>query len=167
MDEGYYFAAPWGKLLKGMTAVSTIILVGVAALGLFFGPRHNVFYLLIMLVVPLGIWIGGCFFMICGFVLTADSLVVLRPGWQTRLSLQQFIGAEVDPTAMKGSIRLFGNGGLFCFSGLFKNRKLGKYRAFATDFKHSVVLRFSQRTVVVTPGNPAAFAARIKDVTGK
>ncbi len=52
---------------------------------------------------------------------------------------------------MKGSIRTFGNGGLFCFSGRFRNRKLGSYRAFATDPKLAVVLRFPDKIVVVTP----------------
>jgi hypothetical protein len=55
---------------------------------------------------------------------------------------------------MQGSIRTFGNGGLFGFIGLFRNKKLGRYRAFATDEKNAVVLRFATHTLVITPEQP-------------
>jgi len=63
---------------------------------------------------------------------------------------------------MKGSLRLFGNGGLFSSSGLFWNRRLGRYRAFATDPGNAVVLEFPDRTLVVTPESPSGFLAALK-----
>ena len=64
---------------------------------------------------------------------------------------------------MSRSIRLFGNGGAFAFSGWFRNRKLGSYRAYATDPARSVVLKFSDhKTIVVTPEPPDAFIAAVK-----
>ncbi|VGO17923.1 hypothetical protein PDESU_06525 [Pontiella desulfatans] len=63
---------------------------------------------------------------------------------------------------MKGSIRLCGNGGLFSFTGLYRNKKLGNYRVFVNDLNRAVVLRFSKRTTVVTPDDPAAFVERVK-----
>jgi hypothetical protein len=69
---------------------------------------------------------------------------------------------EAEPSAMRRSIRTFGNGGLFCIAGKFWNRRLGSYRAFATDPKRSVVLRFEDHSVVVTPDNPEAFVARVR-----
>jgi hypothetical protein len=74
--------------------------------------------------------------------------------------------AEVDTEAMSKSIRTCGNGGLFCFAGAFNNNRLGSYRAFATDPKRAVVLRFSDRTVVVTPDQPDDFVMRIKQICG-
>ena len=74
--------------------------------------------------------------------------------------------AEVDTEAMSKSIRTFGNGGLFCFAGIFNNNRLGSYRAFATDPKRAVVLRFSDRTVVVTPDQPDDFVMRTKQICG-
>jgi hypothetical protein len=52
---------------------------------------------------------------------------------------------------------LFGNGGLFSFTGLFRNRSLGTYRAFLTDLHRTVVLHFSKRTVVLSPSAPDDF----------
>lgn len=78
------------------------------------------------------------------------------------MDLTDLQSVEVDPRAMTKSIRLIGNGGLFCFAGLFKNKHLGKYRAFATNPRNAVVLRFSHRTVVVTPEEPESFAEAIE-----
>ena len=74
------------------------------------------------------------------------------------------ISVEADPNAMRGSLRTCGNGGLFCFAGAYWNKRLGSYRAFATDPSRSVVLRFSDRVVVMTPERPAEFVAAVEKV---
>ena len=60
-------------------------------------------------------------------------------------------------------LRLFGNGGLFSYHGWFWNRRLGRYRLYATDPERAVVLRFARRTIVVSPGEPAAFVRALLD----
>lgn len=62
---------------------------------------------------------------------------------------------------MRGSLRLCGNGGMFSFTGWYRNRALGVYRAFVTDLKSTVVLKFAKRTIVVSPERPEEFAAEI------
>jgi hypothetical protein len=64
---------------------------------------------------------------------------------------------------MKGSIRLFGNGGLFSFTGLYRNKKLGNYRAFVNDWHKCVILRFAKRTIVVSPNDPDGFVAVVEE----
>ncbi|HXZ86218.1 MAG TPA: PH domain-containing protein, partial [Myxococcota bacterium] len=64
---------------------------------------------------------------------------------------------RADAQAMTGSMRLFGNGGLFSFTGLFQSRTLGRYRAFVTDPARAVVLRTARRVVIVSPAEPQAF----------
>ncbi|MFN7139357.1 MAG: PH domain-containing protein, partial [Limisphaerales bacterium] len=89
--------------------------------------------------------------------------LIHRLGWVTKFNLGELQSFAADPTAMDGSIRLFGNGGLFAFTGLFRNKKLGNYRAFATDPKRAVVLRLKERVIVVTPDDPFRFV----EVLGK
>jgi hypothetical protein len=96
-----------------------------------------------------------------GYVLTSEPLLVQRFGWNYKLTLAELVSAEVDPKAMDRSIRTFGNGGMFCLAGFFRNNTLGSYCAFATDPKRSVVLKFINRTVVVTPDRPIDFVNRI------
>jgi hypothetical protein len=62
---------------------------------------------------------------------------------------------------MKCSSRLFGNGGLFSFTGLYRNRSFGRYRAFVTDPARSVALFLPNRVVVVSPADAEGFVRSI------
>lgn len=162
MNHPIAFRAPWGLLLRSMTALTALILVGIPLMGFFSGPRGSIVWISCMIVMPLSILLIGAFFIIRRYDLTEDTLLIRRLGWSSKLGLSTLVSAAIDPNAMANSIRTFGNGGLFCFAGLFYNKKLGSYRAFATDPKRAVVLKFSDRTVVVTPDDPEAFVASIK-----
>ena len=161
------FNAPWGRSLKIMTGLSILILVGIPAIGTFAGPHDNRLWIFGMIAMPLSILFIASLFTIRGYVLTIDALLIRRLVWNSRVGLSGLQSAEMDPEAMSGSIRTCGNGGMFCFAGAFNNNKLGSYRAFATDPKRSVVLRFSDRTIVVTPDQPDDFVTRIMQLCGK
>jgi len=158
MNSQTEFSAPWSLLLKGMTAFCTILLLGIPAnvlhkvgmAGLSWGT-----------LLPPAILVAGAFFMIRKYELRSGELIIWRLGWSTRIDLSDLQSANINPKAMSGSIRTCGNGGLFCFAGWFRNKALGPYRAYATDMKNSVVLKFPKRTVVVTPGETEEFVATL------
>ena len=157
MEQGVSFSAPWGVSLRLITGFTVLILVCVPIIGLCTGPRDaHAWYLWYfpMVALPLAILIISAFFSIRGYVLTHDSLLIRRVGWESKVNLSGLVSVEADPRAMAHSIRTFGNGGLFSITGKFRNKKLGPYRAFATDPNKSVILRFNSRVVVVTPANP-------------
>ena len=162
--ETITFNAPWGTPLKVMTGFSLLILIGVPVIGLVTGPQSNPGWIFSMIVLPLLILLSAAFFVIRGYILMEDTLLVQRLGWASRIDLSDLNAAETDPEAMTRSIRTFGNGGLFCFAGKFRNKKLGSYRAFVTAPKRSVILRFTDRTIVVSPEEPEAFTARIREL---
>jgi hypothetical protein len=162
MEPHMTFNAPWGKPLKLMTGLCLLILVGIPLIGIFTGPGGYVIWILGMIVMPLTILVISAFFMIRGYILTMDALLIQRLGWNSRLDLTNLISVEVKPKAMSGSIRTFGNGGMFCFAGAFHNKKLGSYRAFVTDNNRTVILKFAKRTVVVSPDKPDEFITEIK-----
>jgi len=164
MIQTVTFNAPWGTALKLMTGFSVLTLLGIPIIGLVTGPRDSVIWSLGMIVVPLLILTVSAFFLIRGYVLTPDALLVQRLGWDSKIDLSGLISADADPQAMAKSIRTFGNGGMFCFAGAFHNKRLGSYRAFATDQKSAVVLRFDKRVIVVTPENPEYFVSRIREL---
>ena len=158
------FNAPWGKALLIMTLLASILLLGMPLFALLkdFGqaaPRY------ILIGIPLIIYIPCLFFIIRGYEVSDKVLYVQRLVWKTKVDLQHLRDVTVNPDAMKKSIRTFGNGGLFSFSGWFKNSTLGSYRAFATDLKNSVVLQFTDRTIVVTPDRPNEFSELLKNIT--
>ena len=152
------YRAPWSKLLITITSAVSLLCIGMATGFLISQPG----LLPWGTVIPLVIVVGGALFTIRGYTLTPDALLVHRLFWNTHIPLQDLQSAQVDSHAMDGSIRTFGNGGLFSFSGRYRNKTLGSYRAFVTDMNNTVVLKFPERTVVVSPESPEAFVRDVK-----
>lgn len=156
-----FFKAPWGNTLIAITALTCILLLAIVLLGLLTGPRSQPLWIGLMVVMPLTILSITGLLTIRGYTLTASTLRVQRLFWDTKIALTDLQTAEVDPQAMQNSLRTWGNGGLFSFSGRFRNQKLGAYEAFATDLKRTVVLTFPNRRIVLSPENPEAFVHRV------
>lgn len=150
------FEAPWGNLLKVVTVLAAAILLYVAFAvgGKFPYDSAPIWLWFSTSVLPLLLLAGSLLFTVRGYRLEPGRLEVQRLLWSTRIDLAGLRAAWHDPEAMRASLRLFGNGGMFVFAGLYWNRKLGRYRALATDPKRSVVLDFGERKVVVTPDRP-------------
>ena len=142
-----------------MLSAAILALVPVAAgSGM---PHHVLNGLPWVVVVPLMLFVGAALFTIRGYQLGAGELRVRRLLWNSTVPLRGLVHAWHDPEAMRGSWRIFGNGGLFAFSGLFWSRSLGRYRAWATDPARAVVLALPGHTCVVTPEDPAVFLERL------
>jgi len=164
MSTIFAFGAPWARALKLTTLLAVSVCFSLPVLGLFKfaafpDPLRWTFMLL-----PLMFVAGAAPFMVRGYTVTDGAIIVHRLGWNFRLDLASLLSIEADPAALKGSIRLAGNGGLFAFCGWFRSNRLGVYRAFCTDLAHAVVLRFPDRTVVVTPDRPEKFVEAVKEL---
>lgn len=157
-----HFSAPWGRLLKVVSAFVTIILTGASLAGLSFiqAPVSR----LLAAIGPLLVLAVSLLFMVRSYTVQRYFLLVHRPFWNTSIPLTELRSVVFEPGAMKRSLRLFGNGGLFSFTGWFRNQKLGTYRAFVTDPNRCVVLQLASSTIVVSPDRPEAFveAARAR-----
>lgn len=147
-----HHAAPWSRSLTGMTLVAAIVGIGSAG---FLLARSQVS--VGAAVLPAVLVAAAAPFLIRGYDLAADAVLVRRLFWTTRVSKDRLIEARYEPDALRGSLRLFGNGGLFVFAGWFWNRRLGRYRALVTDPRRAVVLLFPGRTVVLSPAEPEVF----------
>jgi hypothetical protein len=158
------FKAPWGTLLIVISGLATFALVGIPLLSIIFDIAGNASEPKIIFAIPLLILVGAIPFLIRGYIISGNSLIVQRIFWNNVLELSDLVSIDVNPEAMSKSIRTFGNGGLFSFSGKYRNKALGPYRAFATKIENSVVLKFPDKTVVVTPDNPQLFVERIKSI---
>ena len=140
------------------TAASVTILLVVALAGQFTGPRQLLLWRVAMVGVPVAVLLGSLPFMVRGYVLTETHIEVRRLGWSTLLPLAGLAAVTGEPEGLRGSLRLFGNGGLFGISGWFCNRRMGRFRAYATDPGRAVLLRYRDcRKVLVTLARRAAF----------
>lgn len=155
-----HFSAPWSGLVK----VVTFLAIGVVIVLPFLIPRIAAGWLHWL---TWGVLLFCLFLCVSGYSVRSGQLLVHRLGWTTRFDLASLSRFETNPHAMLGSIRLFGNGGLFCFIGYYRNGVLGRYRAFVTDPARAVVLEFGSQKIVVSPDDPQAFVETLREaVTG-
>src|SRR5512140_2462212 len=110
--------APWSTPLKVVSSIGTVVLVAVGY-ALFRAiprgarvPFAETFGTL-LLFVPALILAIAVLFVVTGYGLDASGLHVQRLLWSTRVGLDGLDRAWHDPSAMRRSLRIFGNGGLF------------------------------------------------------
>jgi hypothetical protein len=164
----HFHAAPWPTSLKAVSLLGTIILGAVSYAAYRAIPAPGGFthdFGLGVALIPLAALVGAAFFVVRGYTVEPRRLLVERLVSSTAIPLSGLRRAWVDPSVCKGSVRVFGNGGLFSFSGWFYNNRLGRYRLFATDFRSAVVLQFPNRIVVVSPSAPHAFVEHLRHLT--
>lgn len=157
-----HFSAPWSRSVKISTVVAISLIVAMNFLPLLPGATVPMVFVLIVLWAALLI---SLFLSVNGFSIKNGQLLVHRLGWATKFDLARLSGFEVNAHAMMGSIRLFGNGGLFCFIGLYRNAVIGRYRAYVTNPANAVVLEFGERKIVVSPDDPQAFVETLREAS--
>lgn len=151
-----HFRAPWCRTVKIVTAV-----VGALMLALPFIVRAGSLYWVHW--TAWGMVLFCLFFSVSGFSVRNGQLLVHRLGWATKFDLSKLSAFEANPHAMMGSVRLFGNGGIFCIIGHYRNGVLGRYNAYVTDPARAVVLDFNTNRIVVSPDDPQAFVETLRD----
>ncbi len=155
------YQAPWGKALcwssAGMVVLAVAFFIGMSWLpaatpGWAVGLARLSLPLILLACLP---------FVIRGYAITEDAILIRRLFWTTRLDRAGLTSAEVVPKAMSNSLRTCGNGGAFSFTGWYWSKPLGAFRAYVTDLNRTVVLRFGKRTVLVSPEIPEDFAEEL------
>ncbi len=166
MDTNIVFDAPWALSLKITTGLSLFILIAIPVIFFSYASLANdLGRTIIILFLPMFILIGASLFIIRGYVITSDSIIVKQLGWSKKFDLDKLKSIKFDPNAMAASVRTFGNGGIFSYVGRFSNNSLGSYRAYATNPSLSVILYFKDETIVLTPDRPEYFVSSIYKIT--
>jgi len=162
----HFSVAPWTNTLKLISMLGTILIVVIGIVTYrkiaVFSGLPLVFGIGVVSVFP-AILIFSLLFMVTGYAVEGNVFNVERLFWSTRISLEGINKVWLEPTVCKGSIRIFGNGGLYSFTGVYQNKSLGRFRLFATDLTRATVLVMPQRKVVVTPGSPQVFIDYLHD----
>lgn len=157
------YQAPWGRALIVISGLLIVLSVAsVVGMPLILGSGPPGLALLAQWTLP--VIVLCCLpFMIRGYVITDEAILIRRLFWTTRLDLAGLESAESVPKAMNKSLRTCGNGGVFSFTGWYWSKSLGFFRAFVTDLNRTVVLRFRCRTVVVSPVSPEGFVSELNE----
>ena len=160
------FRAPWGRCLVWMSLLSVVV-CAVAAVSVWMVPHHPASRAVLFLLqegtagLILALLVGAALFTVRGYTVAPDVILVHRLLWNTPLPREGLLSATVQTQAMQGSLKLFGNGGMFSFTGWFWSKTLGRFRAYATNLNCTVVLRWEKRTAVVSPDNAEEFVREL------
>ena len=162
-----HYEAPWSKSLIVISLLTSMLCLGVSA-GAWWAAaaKHQAAPVRWVALLPLVILFCTALFTIRGYAITSEAILVDRLLWSTALPRVGLESAQVEPDAIRGSIRTFGNGGAFSFTGFYYNKRLGSYRAFVTDPRRAVVLRYAARRVVLSPAAPEDFVCDLGLPTG-
>jgi hypothetical protein len=155
------FRAPWSHSLVVMTCVTVALAALVVAVAIFV-PVGPPLLGVALLVAAVGLVAAGLAGRVRGYTLSEDVVTVRRGLWNTRLPLAGLRSVTGDIEAMRNAIRLLIIDGVFSFTGRYWSMKLGWFRALATDPNRAVVLRYPNRTVVITPHDPQHFIMRAR-----
>ena len=145
------YDARWDALLVVISTLLTALCLGLAISEFW---RHGVSAWVGWLLIAL---VAGCaLFSIRGYTVTPEALFVQRLFWSTRVPLAGLQSARHEHMPIWRGIRI-GNGGFFSFTGWRYSPGYGLYRVFVTNGSDRVVLRYTNRTVVVSPSEPEEF----------
>lgn len=101
-----------------------------------------------------------------GYTIREGSIIVRRLIGNVSISLdgvREARAATADD--LRGCIRLWGDGGLFGYYGLFRTAKLGKSTWYVSNRAHRVVVVTSAKTVVLSPDDVELFLAAVRTST--
>lgn len=98
-----------------------------------------------------------------GYRIEGRSIVVERLIGDAQIPLEDVREVRAaKPGDFDGCIRMFGNGGVFGYYGLFRTATLGKSTWYLTNRKGVVVLVTAARTALFSPDDVEAFVAAIR-----
>jgi len=164
IEAARYFNAPWGTLLKVISTLGTLLLIGIFGGMILSGRASTLTTLILYSLIPLLTLFISLLFTVRGYSISENTFRVRRLLWYTDVDISMLQSVEYNPKAMTGSLRTFGNGGLFSFSGSYKSGKLGSFKAYVTDFKKCVIIIAAGQTLVVSPENPELFVEVMRNL---
>lgn len=157
-------AAAWPTALKTVSLLGTVVICGAGVAAYRAAPPSGFthWFGIGVACIPPALIMGPLLFVVRSYRIDGGNLAVARLLWETTVPILGIRQAWHDPCAIKGALRIFGNGGLFGITGLYWNKALGRFRIFATDPKKAVVMRLHDRTVVISPDEPEAFLQELQ-----
>ncbi len=152
--ESTLHPAPWGRALIVTSCLATVVCAAVPIYTLRF-VTFPVVQTAVWL--PLLVPLLALAFIVRGYTITQDSVLIHRLWWDTVISRESIREVIDQPNAMVSSIRTCGNGGMFSFTGWYWSQALGFYKAYVTDFNRTVIIHKKVGAAVISPADPTAF----------
>lgn len=158
------YSAPWSTFLKVVSVGITLLLLGAFW---FAGPISTVEestpFQLFLFAFPVLLLGSSAIFIIRGYEISDDAVEIIRVIGRVSYPIDNIEQVEHDPEAMSFAMRMMANGGMYSYSGFFRNQKLGSFRAYVSNKENTVVLhRKKGSPIVISPGEPKEFVKQLK-----
>ncbi len=155
--------APWPLVLKLASGLGTLLTLGLAAVFATQVPHAELdvawgLVVSLLVAMPVVAWLMR----VRGYEVEGSELRVLRPIGPVRRSLRGLGKVETGRQVLEASVRTFGNGGFFAFSGWYWSRAKGPMRLWVTDPYRPVLLVLDGKSVVVSPADTEGFVRTVK-----
>ena len=151
------FKASLGTSSKLITLLITLLFIGILVSNfIWFKEKNSAIFLIPVFI---GIYAVCIFFMPVGYRITESEILVKRAFSTVRFKIDDIKSIQqISEHTIAGSIRTFGNGGLFGFTGYFANADVGKMTWFITRKDTLILIDFhDEKKVVISPNEPEKF----------
>ena len=156
------FAAPKSIWVKIITAVLAVGFAGLCAVIFVVDEdRTAVVFPMAILLLVLGL---SYYYSVVKYEVLPDKIIVHRPFDKVVIPTPGIAATRLDKKDIRLSIRTFGIGGVFSYTGTFWNSKLGNMTWYVSKMDHAVLLVDARNNkTVISPGNPEKFIAALQD----
>jgi hypothetical protein len=157
--EEAFLAAPLERNARVLTALAGLVAV-LAPLVLLLAQPRGVLVLVASPALLVGLVALPLALSPAGYAVGSGSLAVVRRGTRPLLfPLGSLLAAR--PAAMPRSVRMLGSGGIFGWWGRYASRDWGRFKAYATDRRHGVLLEWPGFKLFVSPEDPEALCRAV------
>lgn len=111
----------------------------------------------------ISIAVGSYLYSTSKYSVTGDVLIIHRPISNIVIKLSDIAEIQhVDSSYFSGTIRTFGNGGLFGYYGKFYNSKIGNMTWYVTQKKNRLLLQTKQENKIVISPDDISLLNKVK-----
>lgn len=150
------------KLITGSFATVFLVFMWLSILNFDTITNGTIFTLIV-----LGLLLSTYFWHPKSYEVTEGGIVIKRPIGSKLIGFSRIKQVNRVKNDDLGFVfRLFGNGGLFGFTGLFKSRFYGDLTFYATQQRNYVIVETDLKKYVLTPDEPLKFVKSVENRVG-
>lgn len=133
------FNVKWSRSVKIITLIVIVILTGAEASLVFIANNYSI---LLPIIFSIGLLscISYCLYQAPKFVeINGEYLTMHTLGKKVQLKLSEI--DTISPFQKGLEIRIFGSGGFCGYTGLFKNKQIGKYNSYVGEYQKAFYIK--------------------------
>lgn len=160
------YSASLDRTSQLITGFSALLFAGITGFNLYLLASRDGWPIIILLgttLLLIGIFLYCYLFRITSYRVSREDVVICRPAGERRIPIAE-IAEVVIPTreSLRWTLRTFGNGGIFGYTGKFANLTYGAMTWYATRTDKTILLILNDNTKVLLSPDDLQLADEIR-----